>query len=68
MHAFCGVPGLEGVSYSHVRGRQLIIFYEYDATSEPPPRDEQLIQGVNEYAVFGCVRARGVILLFNSFT
>ena len=38
------------------------------------PRDEQHIRSVlehdgsDEYAVFGCVRARGVILLFNSFT
>ena len=50
----------------HLRDKQLIrsVF----------KHDEQLIRSVlehdgsDEYAVFGCVRARGVILLFNSFT
>ena len=29
--------GEEGVSYSHVRGRQLVFFYEHDAHSERAP-------------------------------
>ena len=41
--------GEEGVSYSHVRGRQLIFFYEHDETSERAPRDEQFIRSVPEH-------------------
>ena len=74
MH-FVGSPGWRG-SLTPMSEDGSLFFPEHDAHSEraPPPRDEQHIRSVfehdgsDEYAVFGCVRARGVILLFNSFT
>ena len=44
--------GEEGVSYSHVRGRQLVSFPEHDETSErASPRDEKHIQSVSAHRV-----------------
>ena len=41
--------GEEGVSYSHVRGWQLIFFCEHDATFERAPSDEKPIRSVLEH-------------------
>ena len=73
MH-FVGSPGWRG-SLTPMSGDGSLFFPEHDETFERAPLETNSLfeappehDGSNEYAVFGCVRARGVILLFNSFT